>query len=80
MSEFKRIKNKITKRHYTGILKGEALYLVKTVERLLGEVELNRLYDLGLDKDYEELQEKEMRTKYERQDTTRNTEGYRGVY
>jgi hypothetical protein len=74
MSEFKRIKNKITKRHYTGILKGEALYLVKTIERLIPAANRSMIQDMGLEKEWNEINFEEERKYHESTNTTGNFE------
>lgn len=77
MSEFKRIKKKITKRHYTGILKGEAVYLLTTVERLvnkLKEINYGDQYLAGLDLLDTEIKTEDLNAI---ENTASNPEGYR---
>lgn len=76
MSEFKRIKKKVTKRHYTGILKGEATYLLTTVERLVGALKETDNDGILMDLD---LWDTELKTEDLNaiENTASNLEGYR---
>ncbi len=76
MSEFKRIKRKVTKRHYTGILKGEATYLLTTVERLVDAIRKTDNLDILMDLN---LWDTELKTEDFNavENTASNTEGYR---